>query len=301
MEKGHSEEFFGEYRDFWWNDDFLELMARRWDLKYCNSVLDVGCGLGHWSEQLFKNLPLEARVTGLELDPKWVQEAPKRLEQMGLAGRFEIIQGSAESLPFADRTFDMVTCQTVLIHLKDIPAALKEMKRVLKPGGLLAVAEPNNICSSLLFDSLSYTSAIDDVLEDVRFQLMCERGKIKLGRGDSSAGDRLPGLVAQQGFEEIKVYLSDKTLPMFPPYETAEQKALKRQFIDWQECDVIHEDKLLSLNSYLAAGGEPGEFERLWVKGNHGLKKLKRSIDDANYSRAGGAIMYLVSGRRPAV
>jgi hypothetical protein len=45
---GHSEEYFGPYRDFWWNRDFLELMARRWQLGRYQSLLDVGCGMPAW-------------------------------------------------------------------------------------------------------------------------------------------------------------------------------------------------------------------------------------------------------------
>jgi SAM-dependent methyltransferase len=298
MEKGHSEEFFGGYRDFWWNDDFLELMARRWDLEKCESVLDVGCGLGHWSMQLFKILATPARITGVDLDPKWVKEAAVRFKDLGMANRFHVVQGSAEKLPFPDNSFDMVTCQTVLIHLTNVPNALKEMKRVLKPGGLIVVVEPNNISSTLFSDSLSSERPIEDVLEEVRFELTCERGKIALGRGNSSVGDLLPGLIARHEFEDIKVYLSDKSLPMFPPYLSDEQQALKKQFSDWQNADVIIENRMLSLNSYLAAGGKKEEFERHWEKGRVALIKLKEAIESFHYSRAGGAIMYLVSGRK---
>ena len=40
--------FDGEWRDIWWNQDFLELMARRCRVENVSSVLDVGCGAGHW-------------------------------------------------------------------------------------------------------------------------------------------------------------------------------------------------------------------------------------------------------------
>lgn len=299
MEKGHSEEFFGGYRDFWWNQDFLELMAKRWHLDGCTSVLDVGCGLGHWSEQLFRILPEGAIVTGVDSDNKWVTEAPRRMRAIGFAERFQIQQGTAESLPFADRSFDMVTCQTVLIHVKNVPNAIKEMKRVLKPGGLLALIEPNNICLSLTFDSESYTDPIEDVLDSARFHLSCERGKTALGRGNSSAGDLLPGLVSAEGFEAIQVYLSDKALPLFPPYSSAEQKALVQQLHDWHESNVVHEEKSLSLASYLKAGGQRDDFERYWKKANASMIKTQKAISELSYHRAGGALMYLVSGRKP--
>ncbi|MGA1192723.1 MAG: hypothetical protein ACO3XO_10635, partial [Bdellovibrionota bacterium] len=44
----HSAEYFGRQRSFWWNSDFLSLMATRWNLRNANKILDVGCGVGHW-------------------------------------------------------------------------------------------------------------------------------------------------------------------------------------------------------------------------------------------------------------
>ena len=45
--KGHSEECFGDFRDFWYNRDFLELMAKRWELTSVKLLLYVGCGQCH--------------------------------------------------------------------------------------------------------------------------------------------------------------------------------------------------------------------------------------------------------------
>jgi len=59
--KLHSEDYFGEQRDFWWNADFLELMARRLNFSSIHSVLDVGCGQGHWG-QLLANSVIRSSV-----------------------------------------------------------------------------------------------------------------------------------------------------------------------------------------------------------------------------------------------
>ncbi len=47
--KGHSEEYFGDFWDYWYNLDFLELMAKRWELENVNTLFDVGCGQCHWT------------------------------------------------------------------------------------------------------------------------------------------------------------------------------------------------------------------------------------------------------------
>jgi len=71
MTKGHSEEYFSEDRDFWWNHDYLELMARRLRLNECSTLLDVGCGQCHWSRLLAPFLRKPAVVHALDTDPKW--------------------------------------------------------------------------------------------------------------------------------------------------------------------------------------------------------------------------------------
>ncbi len=48
----HSAEYFGETRDHWWHDDFIEMIAKRWRLESVRSILDVGCGVGHWGRVL---------------------------------------------------------------------------------------------------------------------------------------------------------------------------------------------------------------------------------------------------------
>ena len=47
----HSAAYFNEQRDFWWNADYLQLVARRLRLSEVSSALDVGAGIGHWAER----------------------------------------------------------------------------------------------------------------------------------------------------------------------------------------------------------------------------------------------------------
>ncbi len=104
---------------------------------------------------------------------------------------FEIEKADAESLPFADDSFDAVTCQTVLIHLENPLDALREMKRVLKPDGILICAEPNNLMGSVLKDSITAEFETDEIIEWFTFGLVKEKGKINLEKGDNSVGDLL--------------------------------------------------------------------------------------------------------------
>jgi len=108
QEKPHSAEYFGEQRDFWWNSDFVALMAGRWRLSEARTILDAGCGLGHWGRVLAPFLSPEAVVTGVDREPEWVRKAAEIAKARGLT-RFGYREGDANALPFADDAFDLVT------------------------------------------------------------------------------------------------------------------------------------------------------------------------------------------------
>jgi ubiquinone/menaquinone biosynthesis C-methylase UbiE len=93
-------------------------------------TLDVGCGQGidvAW----FATYGADA--TGLDLTPRHCELTRAHIEAMQLSAR--VVIGDAEAMPFPDGEFDLVTSNGVLHHTPDLPAALREIKRVLRPGG----------------------------------------------------------------------------------------------------------------------------------------------------------------------
>jgi SAM-dependent methyltransferase len=93
-------------------------------------LLDVGCGTGRVSARAAS---LGALVSGVDVAPSMVAAAAARVPD----GSFVV--GSAEALPFADGSFDAVVANFVLLHVGRQDAALREMARVLRPGGGLGV------------------------------------------------------------------------------------------------------------------------------------------------------------------
>jgi SAM-dependent methyltransferase len=186
-EEPHSAAYFGPERDFWWNADHLRLIGARRALRRVHNVLDVGSGVGHWGRLIATLVAPGAAITGVEQEAEWVAQATRSAPDE----RFRYVQGDAAALPFDDDTFDLVTCQTVLIHLADPQAAIREFARVAKPGGQVIVAEPNNRASFVVGSS----HPPEDVLDVLAFVLACERGKIALGEGNNSIGDLVPGLL----------------------------------------------------------------------------------------------------------
>jgi ubiquinone/menaquinone biosynthesis C-methylase UbiE len=187
----HSASYFDEQRDFWWNRDFLRLVATRLDLGRARSVLDVGLGLGHWGRTLLAALSPEATVVGVERDPRWVTQAHEAATKLGLSDRCSFLQGVAEALPCPDQSFDLVTCQTLLIHVADPAAVIAEMQRVVAPGGTVLLSEPNNLAGMLVADSTTADEPVPELVERIEFALICERGKTavggqQLGRGSAA-------------------------------------------------------------------------------------------------------------------
>jgi SAM-dependent methyltransferase len=295
----HSAEYFGDSRDHWWNLDFLQLMARRWKLDVVHDVLDVGCGVGHWSMLLASVLPQHAHVTGIEREPSWVEQARTRAQARGLEHRFSYVQGDAQRLPFPDDSFDLVTCQTLLIHLSDPSAALAEMRRVTRPGGMVAVAEPNNLTGALLLDSISNQASVDEIVELVRFQLICERGKVALGEGDNSLGDRAPGLFVAQGLVDVDVYLNDKAGAIFPPCASQDQQAFIEEMRDSLARRIWIWSEPETQRFFVAGGGSETDFAKHFARAMTFQQNILRGIDSGTYHGSVAGAFYFVGGRKP--
>ena len=105
------------------------------------AVLDVGCGLGDTSLMLLQCFP-DAYITGIDADKALIEAAITEKKQRH-PYQLHFVQGDALRLPFNDASFDFVFCRFVLHHIPDAYAALAEMKRVCKPGGVVFAQEPD--------------------------------------------------------------------------------------------------------------------------------------------------------------
>jgi demethylmenaquinone methyltransferase/2-methoxy-6-polyprenyl-1,4-benzoquinol methylase len=108
----------------------------------------------------------DCRVVGLDQSPEMLAGAQAKLDaDLRLASRIELVRGEAESLPFADGEFDHLTFTYLLRYVEDPGATLRELARVVKPGGRIASLEfmlpPNAIARDLWW---IYTRAAMPVL-----------------------------------------------------------------------------------------------------------------------------------------
>ena len=102
-------------------------------------VLDVGCGIGGPSRYLASKFG--CRVTGLDLTADFVALAGMLAQRTRLADKVTYRQGDALDLPFADASFDLVWSQNAAMNIADRDRLYGEMRRVLAPGGRLALQE----------------------------------------------------------------------------------------------------------------------------------------------------------------
>ena len=102
------------------------------------AILDVGCGGGRLVRRL-SALASEGKVIGLDYSAASVAVSRDTNAKEIEAGRVEIERGSVAALPFPDRTFDLVTAVETHYYWPDLPANVREILRVVKPGGTFAL------------------------------------------------------------------------------------------------------------------------------------------------------------------
>jgi ubiquinone/menaquinone biosynthesis C-methylase UbiE len=294
---GHSEQYFTEDRNYWFNADFLALMAKRWTLHQYSSVLDIGAGLCHWSKLLVPFLKPNAQFTALDNDLKWAtgnQEIENYFQRHQAS--IEFIKGNAHELPFKDNSFDVVTCQTVLIHLKNPALALSEMKRVVKKNGIIICSEPSNRIQSLIQDTNNQEDTIQTVLNRVKQNLAYEHYKVQQNQGNNSFGDLLAGTMNSLGFKDIKAYLNDKLVSIYPPYANIEQQAKLNTYLVWGKTEQEKQEFETRYRTALA-NQDYIEFLQNYQPLNSD-SELVKSLKNQTYFSGGGALLYLISGRK---
>lgn len=294
----HSAQFFGDQRDHWWHDDFIEMVGRHWRIAEVRTVLDVGCGVGHWGRVLARIMPSTAHLIGIDREELWVTKAMQRASTAGLVPRFDYRVASAESLPFKDGAFDMVTCQTVLMHVRDPERVLREMVRVTRPGGLVVAAEATSCLAGVLLDSIASGESPETTASLVHFQLVCERGKKSLGEGDSLIGESLSRLFRGAGLTGIETRLNDRGSTMSPPYESPFERALVEETLNDAERGRWVWDEVTTKRYFLAGGGREAEFAQRWRGATAHTRRSAEAMRANTYTCGGGNFFYLVWGRR---
>ena len=187
-----------------YSEAFLRILLSRNCANWCGylsehlraglRVLDAGCGPGSISVGLAEAVGSEGELHGIDIEPSQVEMAVQAARERGLVNaQFRV--ADVKALPFEDGYFDLVHCSDVLAFVPDVSAALGEIKRVLKGGGVLGCREI--IMDSFLIhpDPTGILSRGYGVFADV---LAADGGHPQMGKD-------LAGHVEKAGFAETRV------------------------------------------------------------------------------------------------
>ena len=101
-------------------------------------ILDIGCGTGRFATRVLERFSA-CSVWGLDFCGGMLSQAREREQAAG--GRFHLVQGDSERLPFADDSFDVITCSHSFHHYPRQDRVVADMHRVLRPGGRLLIID----------------------------------------------------------------------------------------------------------------------------------------------------------------
>lgn len=174
---------------FWENE---RIRYENFGLRDGMRIVELGSGPGFLTEKLLTLLPA-AKVTAVEIDPFLVDFARTRLEQARL-DRFEVLERSALETELPDNAFDIAIVRLLLEHLPEPMQAIREIRRILKPGGRTILVDND-------FDMHVMTSPPIPELREL-YDAYCA-SRIEEG-GNPRIGRELPILLRQCGFDDIR-------------------------------------------------------------------------------------------------
>jgi ubiquinone/menaquinone biosynthesis C-methylase UbiE len=157
-------------------------------------VLDVGCGPGALARHLARQ---GCAVVGVDADPAMVARAEELAA--GLPGA-EFRQGSVLALPFADGEFDLVTATNVVFLLPEPAAGLREMARVCKPGGRVAMLNP----AARLSEATARAYAAEAGLNEVDTISLTNWGRVAQGHPRFTRAE-LKSMLQMAGLKQARV------------------------------------------------------------------------------------------------
>jgi SAM-dependent methyltransferase len=174
-----------------WAPDLVEAAG----VRPGDRALDVACGTGMVTRLLAERVGPGGTVVGLDINPEMLAVARRAAPQPNI----EWVEGSAIRMALPDATFDQVLCEQGLQFMPDRPAALAEMRRVLKPGGRLALS---------CWCAVEYMPGYLALEQALARRIGPEQAALPpFSLGDA---DTLRSLVTRAGFREVRLRLEAK-------------------------------------------------------------------------------------------
>ncbi|MGE5424887.1 MAG: bifunctional demethylmenaquinone methyltransferase/2-methoxy-6-polyprenyl-1,4-benzoquinol methylase UbiE [Syntrophothermus sp.] len=140
--------------DFHWRAKFVRMLAKH----HPDIILDIATGTGDLAIAMMKIKP--EKVIGMDISEKMLEVGKRKIKLKNLDQMIELKKGDAENLPFPDETFDAVTVAFGVRNYEDLEKGLSEMRRILKPGGVMQILEFSKPGSAIVRGFYGLYSAI---------------------------------------------------------------------------------------------------------------------------------------------
>ncbi|MCK6257518.1 demethylmenaquinone methyltransferase [Fictibacillus sp. KIGAM418] len=184
-----------------WRNDTMKRMA----VKEGSHALDVCCGTGEWSIALAKAVGASGSVTGLDFSKNMLEVGKKKLSELKCPN-VKLIHGNAMELPFPDNTFDYVTIGFGLRNVPDYLQVIKEMQRVVKPGGRVVCLETSQTTTPIVKHVFRfYFSVIMPFLGRLLAKSYTEYSWLQESAGEFLDRNELKALFEEAGLSHVTV------------------------------------------------------------------------------------------------
>lgn len=205
MSTNYEEVVDWELNLFWgWSyHNFLKELLKHTPFEENQKILDIATGTAFIPRKLMEQKIPGIKITGLDITESMLRQAQRKIAAVDHQSNPYLVCGDAMALPYADRSFDVVVSGLASHHM-DIPIMLSEMRRVLKPGGLLSIID---VGTSPIWE----TKAFQFAARIVAFLIFLFRENYTRAWAEAAAIDNLrtpegwENGLAQAGFENVKI------------------------------------------------------------------------------------------------
>jgi len=210
-------------RPLYHNEDYWRFLVRDvWRIaEGPRRVVDFGCGFGWAGQFLMPMLATGSDYTGLDRSRPLIERGRAMFAERPHDRRF--VLGEATSAPFGDDQFDVAFAHALLMHLPDPGAALAEMIRVTRDGGLVVTCD----ASHNAINALLHVHETDEQEKTPLSLFQAMNADLRRRTGvDHNIGMKTPVLMHKAGLRDVQARVSDAVRLSFPPLDTPEKERL---------------------------------------------------------------------------
>ena len=297
---GHWFEHLDASRRFMWGPADLPRLATLLELRAGMRIADFGCGWGFLGHLLLPLISPGGRVDGFELQDELISRGRARIAEAEHGARIVLHQADITQLDeVRSDSFDLAICQTVLMHLSRPELALAEMRRVVKPGGLVVAIEPDLLAAG----ASQRDNVSDDDFEHLRDRLLVDsyvmEGCRRCGAGDYRIASKLPALMSEAGLTEARLWFNPLAHLCAPPYSRT-QDDYAGFLLDHFEAGSAEEFESTWKMLFDAADGPQDLWQRYRDREDVLDRARLAALRAGTYRAAGSGLLGVCAARVPA-